>query len=133
MVKEALPPAKLGSIRNGALRTNQGPSQDLNEPEPAATKGTRDAQQAPSLAEPNEREPCVESQRPEPRHCRTNPRRAPGLTPLPRTNPSRASIQTNPSLTMMRLARCSASGCPAAATDSYGPMDHPNKRLTANG
>jgi hypothetical protein len=59
---------KIGRIRNGALRTNQGPSQNLNEPEPAAIKGTRDARQAfkpvrttelviptnPSLAAPNE-------------------------------------------------------------------------------
>jgi hypothetical protein len=29
--------------------------------------------------------------------------------------------------------RCSASGRPAAATDSYGPMDRTNERLTANG
>jgi hypothetical protein len=35
-----------GRIGNGALRTNQGPAQNLNEPEPAATKATRDARQA---------------------------------------------------------------------------------------
>jgi hypothetical protein len=70
---------EIGRIRNGALTTNQGPSQDLNEPEPHHCRRSRDGQQAPE-ARPAER----------------TRRRAPGLMPLPRTNPNRPENSSEP-------------------------------------
>ncbi len=64
---------KIGRIRNGALRTNQGPSQNLNEPElteiakrtreTAAAERTRRGQQAFKPVRANEPEPWVHSER----------------------------------------------------------------------
>jgi hypothetical protein len=101
--------------------------------ETAATKGTRDAQQAFQTGM---------HERTHGRPIRTNPSllapMSPSFTmpnepgargrPLPHARErihGRAN-QTNPSL--IPPARCGASGRPAAATNSHGPMDHANKR-----
>jgi hypothetical protein len=84
----ARPVQRFGApCRNGALSTNQGPSQNLNGPEPAATKGTRDAQQALRLEPVRTDEPtAARAERTRAvRTLRTNP----GLWRI-RTNPSRA-------------------------------------------
>jgi len=92
---------------------------------------------------------------PECRHCRTNPRLAAAFKPVRTNEPTRhpnepephtiaertrQAVLTNepelpwkPNEPEPRPARCSPPGRPAAATDSHGPMDHANKRLTANG
>ena len=80
---------KTGGIRNGALRTKQGRSRNPNEPEPAATEGTRErAAGLQNRAHDRTRHPND----PEPRHRRTNPAsRTRPHEPLPPTNPTRGA------------------------------------------
>jgi hypothetical protein len=82
---------------------------------------TRDAQQPPRLAEPNGLNPR-RTDDPKLHDCRTNPPRAAGLAPHPQQRAHGPCDPNDPS--SYGPARCSASGRPAAATDSYDPMDH---------
>ena len=131
---------KVGRIRDGALPTNQGPSQHPNGPEPAAAERTRDAQQAPE-ARPAERTPASSHERPQASPLPNEPdvphqspheplppnksdtrrrlvsRRTTNPTsrtsprePLPPNEPELHQCRTNPSLTVIPPARCSASG-----------------------
>jgi hypothetical protein len=78
-----------------------------------------------AVPQPNEPEPH--------RHRPRSRRPAPDLMARghERTKPCR--IQRTRASPWHGPPRCSASGRPAAATDSYGPMDRTNERLTANG
>jgi hypothetical protein len=99
---------------------------------------------------------ATRSKRTEPHRAERTRRPAPGLMSQCHERPRTVRrIRTNPSLirparcrawglpcpgrgfprpwATMRPTRRSASGRLAAATDSHGPMDHANERLTANG
>ena len=153
---------KIGMIGNAVLRTNHAPARNPNQPPSRAPIRTNPsltmARPAPvqrvrapcrGHGFPRSHGPCerkvnsewLMSGYPRPKIGRigngafrtvTKPERTRACRD--RTNPSPAPIRTNPSLTMARPAPVQrVKAGPAAARDSYGPMDRTKERLTANG